>query len=712
MMRISTPFLLLLLLSGQQLFSQSITEFIVVDQFGYRPVGEKIAVIRNPQEGPDAQKSFSPSTNFALVDATNGNHVFTSNIQEWNGGAVDASSGDQAWWFDFSEVEEAGRYYVLDPSNNLRSYEFSIDEQIYNQVLQQAVRTFFYQRSGFVKEAPYAGEGWADGASHLGPLQDSQCRSFDDPNNATTEKDLHGGWYDAGDFNKYSSWTADYVIDLFKAYEERPEIWGDDYGIPESGNGRPDIIDEALWGLEYLERLQQPDGSVISIVAVAQGSPPSVANGQSLYGHVNTSSALSVGSAYAKSALVLKDFGMESKVMALTANAEKAWDWANDNPDVIWKNNDEAYGSKGIGGGQQEVDDYGRLFYKMRLALYLFELTGKTAYRDFFDANYSEIHLMKWNFAYPFEGREQELLLHYTQVPNHTNEVAEEIKSVYVTAMQGPHNFGAVQDVKDPYLAYLKDYTWGSNSKKCVKGLMFYGLHSYELDPSNKDASLQVAEHYIHYLHGVNPLSKAYLSNMGAFGAENSVNQFYHGWFHQGSALWDEVGVSTYGPAPAFLVGGPNPKYDWDDCCPNNCGSATNNAKCQAVDISVIVGQPDQKSYMDFNHSWPINSWEVTENSCNYQVNYIRLLSKFVEPNEILTGNTSPQTDSQQLYVYPNPSHSQVVIEGTEDLSWTLYHVTGEEVASGTGQQINIQALPTGVYYLKNGDETVRFVKR
>jgi hypothetical protein len=42
------------------------------------------------------------------------------------------------------------------------------------------------------------------------------------------------------------------------------------------------------------------------------------------------------------------------------------------------------------------------------------------------------------------------------------------------------------------------------------------------------------------------------------------------------------------------------------------------------------AGQPPQKSYKDFNTSWPIDSWSVTEPDLLYQVAYIRLLSKFV----------------------------------------------------------------------------------
>ena len=132
---------------------------------------------------------------------------------------------------------------------------------------------------------------------------------------------------------------------------------------------------------------------------------------------------------------------------------------------------------------------------------------------------------------------------------------------------------------------------------------------------------------YVNYLHGVNPLNKVYLSNMGGLGAENSVSQFYHAWFKDGSQ-WDEVGRSRFGPAPGFLVGGPNPGYERDSCCNTGCGG-DGVRMCRLPAKTPPSGQPPAKSYADFNEGWPINSWAVTENSNSYQIAYIRLLSKF-----------------------------------------------------------------------------------
>ena len=195
---------------------------------------------------------------------------------------------------------------MLDVEKNLRSFEFEISPAIYNGLLRHAVRTFFYQRVGFAKDAKYAGAAWADGASHLGPLQDKNARPYNEKNNAAKEVDVSGGWFDAGDYNKYTNWTANYVVDFMRAYLEAPDVWKDDYNIAESGNGIPDLLDEAKWGIDHLLKMQQNDGSVLSIVGLSHASPPSSATGQSLYGLVSTSATLNTAGAFALASKVYR----------------------------------------------------------------------------------------------------------------------------------------------------------------------------------------------------------------------------------------------------------------------------------------------------------------------------------------------------------------------------------------------------------------------
>ncbi len=617
--------------------------FIVVDQFGYLPDAEKIAVIRNPQTGFDADEAYGPGATFELVNDATDTVVYSDSITEWRNGATDSSSGDKAWWFDFSSVTAVGNYYVRDQAHtDVVSPVFAINPDVYDQVLKQAMRAFFYQRAGFAKAEPYAEAAWADGASHLGSLQDSQARLYSSPNDAGTQKDLRGGWYDAGDYNKYTNWTADYVIGLLHAYLENPTAWGDDFNIPESANGTPDILDEVKWGMDSLIRLQNSDGSVLSIVDLAHNTvnnPPSSAGGQSLYGPANTSATLTTAGAFALGATVFANLDVNTTgddddyAAQLEAKAIAAWDWAVANPAVLFQNND---GTNNLGAGQQDVDDFGRVMKKLEAAVYLYELTDGTGYRDYFDANYTQANLTDATpFASEFEEHIVHFLLYYTELSGATGSVVTNIRNKFNSAMNGSTVWGAITsnggDGSDPYRAPLLAYTWGSSGIKANKGSLFYEQLLYDLGTQTNAQIRNAAARYIHYLHGVNPLGKVYLSNMGAYGAENSVDQFYHSWFAHGSAKWDSVSGSQFGPAPGFVVGGPNPSYNWDGCCnTNSCGSMTNNNMC-LLRPSPPYNQPNQKAYADFNNRWPVNSWEVTENSNGYQIRYLRLLSKFVQ---------------------------------------------------------------------------------
>ena len=701
------------------------SSFIIVDQFGYLPDMPKVAVIKDPQVGFDAGMSFSPGNSYVLVNSATGEHIFSAAPVAWRGGATDESSGDRVWWFDFSEVDEIGDYYVLDVEQNLRSYSFRISPGVYNEVLRQAMRTFYYQRVGFAKEEPYADKGWADGASHLGPLQDRNARIYNDRHNAATERDVSGGWYDAGDYNKYTNWNASYIITMMMAYLERPEAWTDDYNIPGSGNGIPDILDEAKWGIDHLKRMQNEDGSVLSIVGLAHASPPSAATGPSLYGPANTSATMNTAAAFAIASKVYRLIGMEEYADDLLARAIRAYDWAVENPAVIFRNNDPSapYQSRGLGAGQQEVNDYGRLTARLRASVFLFEMTGDTKYRDHFDANYRRVNMFEWNFAFPFQSENQDMVLYYANLENATPSVATDIKNVYRNAMfNGSENLPAINNNVDPYRAHIKDYTWGSNGIKCRQGSMFYNLILHNISAQHHEQARKAAVGYINYIHGVNPLNFVYLSNMYHSGAKNGVNEFYHTWFADGSPLWDRVGVSTYGPAPGFLVGGANPSYDWDGCCPSGCGSAANNARCFSEEISPPKGQPNQKSYKDFNTSWPLNSWSISENSLGYQIPYIRLLAQYVDfsHEDPPVRAIHHELPVNRVTVFPNPVCDMLYFSTDEQhtIRVTIQSVSGQlvhECSFWGSYTFAMGHLSPGVYVVSVedlfGKETHRIIK-
>lgn len=610
----------------------AISKLIVVDQFGYLPDARKIAILRDPQTGYDAAESYTPSESLKLVDLNSGNVVLTAAPSLWKNGTTHSTSGDKVWRFDFSSITTPGTYAVVDSEKNLRSPAFTIGTDIYKPVLKHAFRTFFYQRAGTDKKEPYAEAGWTDKASHLKPGQDHQSRLYDVNNKSVgvpeTEKDLQGGWFDAGDYNKYTNWHAEYITVMLHSYLENPAAWGDDFNIPESGNGISDLIDEVQWGLAWLKRMQNDDGSVLSIQGLSHASPPSAATGRSFYGPASTSASLSTAAAFAFSAKVLADLGMEDEAADLLDRAEKAWAWAEENPEVIVHNNTDKW--EGLGAGDQEVSSANQApelqRKKTRAAIYLYAVTGKDSYHNQVTANYGDRAqwVDQWN--------ENELVpwLYYAGLSNADATLAAKIKSQYAAAMKSSTDLNAIS-TNDAYRVYLggdSNFTWGSNRSMSRKGNSFYNLISYSLGDVNLSVAREAALAYLNYLHGTNPQGMVYLSNMYSLGVHSSVNEFYHTWFTNGSALWDRVGVSTYGPAPGYLVGGPNPTYDWDGFCNSNPGDSRCEGKAAPTPPK---GQPPMKAYLDFNTSWPLNSWQITENHNDYQVAYLRLLSKFVK---------------------------------------------------------------------------------
>lgn len=73
---------------------------------------------------------------------------------------------------------------------------------------------------------------------------------------------LEGGHHDAGDFDIRAQ---HYFVGMFllRAYEIQKDLHFDgQLTIPESGNGIPDLLDEALWSVAAWEQLQEEDGGV------------------------------------------------------------------------------------------------------------------------------------------------------------------------------------------------------------------------------------------------------------------------------------------------------------------------------------------------------------------------------------------------------------------------------------------------------------------
>lgn len=586
---------------------------IMVDQFGYRPLDKKVAVIVEPKQGFNAGNSFIPGDTYQVKDAKTGKVVYSGKITQWQKGKVDPLSGDRAWWFDFSSLKTPGSYIIFDAKNNNKSFQFEIKHDAYRKVLKAAMRMFFYQRSGFAKKPPYAEPKWTDDAAFIGLGQDKQARFVDDKNNPATARDVSGGWFDAGDTNKYVTFAIQPVNQLLAAYRENPRIWTDDFNIPESGNGIPDVLDEIKFELDWLKRMQDNDGGAFIKVGTLDfnhADKPSKDKRPRYYGPKCSSSTIATSSMFAHAAIVMRDIPrLKPYAEDLLSRSKKAWEWFNKNP----KKDD--CDTQEIKSGDADQPEDVQIANSAVAAIYLFAATKEQKYTEYLRQNIEKLRPFRddsgnvWSAYDPIQG---EALLFYTTLPNADKGLKQQILEKFKSRVVDNRSIYGFNDSNDPYRAYMPDdqYHWGSNQIKANIGNTNYDVTLYRIDPTNAQSYKTRALDHLHYFHGVNPLGIVYLTNMYSNGAEFSANEMYHEWF--GDGIYSHALKSPSGPAPGYLTGGPNKNY---------------------TGALPLKQQPPMKAYSDVNNSQGspknINSWEITEPGIYYQSTYIKLLARF-----------------------------------------------------------------------------------
>ena len=243
----------------------TINRNIKANQVGYLPdAGSKIAYLGG-YLGSLGPLPIDEVNTFHLVDAESGEPVFTGTptlVLE-----NDPDSGENLCVLDFSEFQQPGRYFLQVPGVG-RSHPFKIADDVYQDVFRTVARGLYHQRCGIALTEEYT--RFTREACHTGTALLTTATGDSDDMSSLPAKvvegktiDGQGGWHDAGDYDRRGVHIA--VVDqLLTIYEIVPEHFTDgQLNIPESGNGVPDILDEAAWGLQWFERMQDPeDGGV------------------------------------------------------------------------------------------------------------------------------------------------------------------------------------------------------------------------------------------------------------------------------------------------------------------------------------------------------------------------------------------------------------------------------------------------------------------
>lgn len=600
----------------------ALKEQIIIDQFGWRPDDKKIAVFANPIKGLNSCITYIPGDTFYVKRLDDNVTVFKGLTTSWKNKAVDPISGDQVWNGDFSELKTPGEYYIYDSIHDLKSYTFEIREDVFNQVQVAACRMYYYQRCGTEIPEKFGGP-WHHPRCHA--KDTAAIYYYDKP--LGNPKNLAGGWHDDGSAaNKYLKplIIPDAIFGPVMSYEINPEAYTDSTNIPESGNGIPDILDELKWGTDWLLKIQDSTGGAYSRNCEFYKEVSFEKNNQPRY--YLLSSTWSTSSYAALLAHVARVFAANDSFKntypgysdSVLNASKRAWAYLVKHPSMYPEDGSEHYPENPFTGDKKE--DKG---LRVWAAAELFKSTGDTTYNNYFKATYNDYkNTSQYGFhpldpnTYYFEDRFASYInkafVVYMQTQGADSTIVSKLK---LSLKNGADRIvNAYLNKTDPYGSYLVDwkYSWASNLYKALAGGNLIYAIMLNVNPDRNNLYKEVAEEYLHYLHGKNALSYCYLSNMGnkaaPFGGDKSPMEIFHIWFMT-SSLYNNAS-STYGPAPGFLVCGPD-GHDFDD-----------------KTISPPYGEPFMKAFKDGR----FNEWYIfTESALELQGPYIMLVSYFTK---------------------------------------------------------------------------------
>ena len=483
---------------------------------GFLPSAPKVAVVAN-----------TGATTFSLID-NQGNSVFNGNL---SAAAVWAPSEENVRKADFSSFTTPGTYR-LRVAGLADSASFVIAADVFDALHDAAVKAYYFNRASTELTATHAGQ-WARPAGH----PDTNVQVHSSAATATrptgTVISAPKGWYDAGDYNKYIVNSGISTYTLLAAYEHFSNFYKNrDINIPESGDAVPDLLDEIMWNVVWMEKMQDTDGGVyhkLTTQNFAGEVMPHQTNAQRYVVQKTTAATLNFAAVMSVASRVLANYEQQfpGKSAAYASAAVKAWNWAKANANVPYRQPNDI-----------KTGEYGDLTFNDEFAWAAAELylqTGEQTYLNEFWAANAPAYAPWWGgvgalgyISLATHGEGKLSSSDYTKVRNALLDTANYLKDRQAASAYG------VSMIED-------DFVWGSNSGGMNQAFML--LQAYRL---TKDVSYYNAAYAMQdYVLGRNATDYSFVTGFGS----KSPKAPHH-------RVSEADGVAD--PVPGFLVGGPH----------------------------------------------------------------------------------------------------------------------------------------------------------
>jgi endoglucanase len=527
-----------------------------VNQIGYLPGSSKIATVVSTATAPLA---------WSLVDA--GGQVRASGKTRPFG--ADRSSGESLHQIDFSTFAAPGHGYKL-RVGDAESVPFDVGRDVYRKLKYDALSFFYLQRSGIPIQMPFAGaRAYVRPAGHVSDksVPCAPAAGCSEP------RDVRGGWYDAGDHGKYvvngglSVWLLQNLYETLERHGTAASFADGTMNIPEHKNGKPDLLDEARWELEFILRMQVPAGQPRAGMTYQKihserwtdlPTAPDHDPVQRYVRPVSTAATLNLAAVAGQGARLWRKLDPAFSARCLAA-AEAAFEAARANPHVA------AEGPVVGGGAYGDGDTSDELYWA---AAELFITTGKPAYRD--AVLQSKLHR-------PPEGRpaiggnigwdhvEGLAKMSLAIVPNALGEaeVAEMRRQVATSADRFLETM-AKRGYRTPLVSESL-YIWGSNAAMLDAAVVLGSAYAITADKRYANGVVDVLD----YILGKNPMVMSYVAGHGTYAMRNPHHRV---WAHQKDAKLPEAPPGAVSLGPNSMLQDPYiRKMGMAGCPPQTC---------------------------------------------------------------------------------------------------------------------------------------------
>jgi parallel beta-helix repeat protein len=438
---------------------------------------------------------------------------------------------------NFSTLDTTGEYYLQHATGI--SQPFTIHSDAYRNGLNTLALGMYHQRRGEALTKPYTRfthkatiedktyiydsndlDSWLTGLSSWG-------NGVKYPTTLEGQKiEISGGHMDAGDYSPYTynsamtAWTLITTLDVFGG-----RVAHDNLGLPESGDGIADLLQEFLIEINWLKDMQDPvDGGVFGMskpkgVHYQSTMPGEDETLKRYLAPKDTTVTAGYAAALARAARspLLQTHGSELTEL-LKSRAIKAWEWLAQNEGM--------HGYHHYGKAHPDGDDEGHEHARAWAAIELYALTGEQKYHDSFVQHHKPLQRdngVYWmNEGYGYTIRTL-VLWQRDKIPY---VVDENLMSTSLERFRGAMDRYIEQSAETPYDLIVDRVIKRWNVVGWYFPISAFGwdlLVAHEL--YGKEKYLEVAQDQIHFTLGSNPSNMSYITGMGYKRLRSTVDQ-------------------------------------------------------------------------------------------------------------------------------------------------------------------------------------------